>query len=462
MAKHSVLIVEDEQSMRESYKLLLENRYNLYLASNAVEAFECVKKEALDLILLDIMLPGMNGLDALKKIKELSNVEVIMVTADKTVRTAIQAVKLGAYDYISKPFDIDDLISTINKALEKVDLSREIMYLKSEFKSQVFENIVGVSSKIDQVFRLIGEVAQNQSTVMITGESGTGKELVARAIHHSGLNKDKPFVAVDCATIPENLVESELFGHEKGSFTDATEQKIGKFELASGGTLFLDEIGNLDEDIQCKILRVLEEREIQRVGGTKNIKIATRVISATNVDLKKAIKEKKFREDLYYRLNVIPINIPPLRERKEDISVLVEHFISIFNNQFGKKVRGISKETLKIFSNYDWPGNVRELKNIIERLVVLGEEDVITHKRLPIDIIISDQEKPEDYFDKVSLREARDEFEKRFILKMLEKVNWNQSKAAQLLGIHRNALLYKINHFQLRSLMNESKDKMRE
>ena len=458
-AKHTILIVEDEESMRESYKLLLENRYNLCLASNSQEAFECIQKESPELVLLDILMPGMNGLDALKKIKELSDVEVIMVTADKAVRTAIQAVKLGAYDYISKPFDVDDLIATINKALEKNDLSREIMYLKSELKPQAFENIVGASKKMEQVFNIISDVAQNRSTVMISGESGTGKELIARAIHRSGPNKDKPFVTVDCATIPENLVESELFGHEKGSFTDATSQKIGKFELANGGTLFLDEIGNLHEDIQCKILRVLEEREIQRVGGTKTIEIDTRVISATNIDIKKAIKEKIFREDLYYRLNVIPINVPTLRERKEDIPLLIDHFVGVYNNEFGKNIRGLSKEAMNMLRNYEWPGNVRELKNVIERLVALSKEDVITHKSLPIDIILADDEKPEDYFDRVSLREARDEFEKRFILKMLEKVNWNQSKAAQLLGIHRNALLYKINLFDLRPLMNKSKIK---
>ena len=460
--KHSILIVEDEKSMRESYEILLGHLYNLFLAANAQEALECVKNQALDLVLLDIIMPGMNGLDALKKIKEISDVEVIMVTADNTVKTAIQAVKLGAYDYVSKPFNIDDLIAAINKALEKLALAREIMYLKSQLKPKAFDNIIGASKKMEQVFNVINEVAENQSTVLITGESGTGKELIARAIHRSGPNKDNPFVAVDCATIPENLVESELFGHEKGSFTDATSQKIGKFELSNGGTLFLDEIGNLGQDIQCKILRVLEEREIQRVGGTKTIKINTRVISATNLDIKKAIAEKKFREDLYYRLNVIPINAPPLRERKEDIPLLIDHFVGVYNKEFGKNVQGLSKEALNLLINYEWPGNVRELKNIIERMVALSKENVISHKRLPIDIILSDEEKPEDYFDKVSLREARDEFERKFILKMLEKVNWNQSKAAQLLGIHRNALLYKIKLFDLRSLMNKSKLKIKD
>jgi len=460
--RRTILIVEDDKGMLESYKLLLESRYNVFLACNANEAFECLRKEAVDLVLLDIVMPGVNGLNALKTIKELCDVEVIMVTADQTVRTAIQAVKLGAYDFISKPFDVDALVCAINKALEKVALSRQIMYLKSELKPKAFENIIGSSKKLEQVLNLISEVAQNQSTVLITGESGTGKELVARAIHRSGPNRDNPFVAVDCATIPENLVESELFGHEKGAFTDATSQKIGKFELSNGGTLFLDEIGNLQEEIQCKILRVMEEREIQRVGGTKTIKIDTRVISATNIDIKKAIKEKKFREDLFYRLNVIPINVPPLRERKEDIPVLVEHFVAVYNREFGKNIRGLTKDALSLMVNYDWPGNIRELKNVIERLVALNKEGAISHKGLPIDIILSEEEKPQDYYDKLSLREARDEFEKKFILKTLEKVNWNQSKAAQLLGIHRNALLYKINLFELRAIMNKSRAKERD
>jgi transcriptional regulator with PAS, ATPase and Fis domain len=264
-------------------------------------------------------------------------------------------------------------------------------------------------------------------------------------------------VAVDCAAIPESLFESELFGHEKGSFTDATSQKIGKFELANGGTLFLDEIGNLHPDIQAKILRVLEEREIQRVGGNKVIRIDTRIISATNIDLKKAVKAGKFRQDLYYRLNVIPITVPPLRERKDDIPGLVNHFIAFYNKELGKNIEGISKEALNLMMSYSWPGNVRELRNVIERLVALSKETVISDKRLPLDILISSAEKTDDYFDKISLRDARAEFEKQFIMKILERANWNQTKAAQLLGIHRNALLYKIHSFNLRPLMNKAR-----
>jgi two-component system response regulator AtoC len=452
-----ILAVDDEPGMIESYRVLLEDKYQLLVAATGAEAIETVRRQAVDLVLLDILLPDIDGIEVLKAVKDASDAEVIMVTAVKTVRTAIQAVKLGAYDYISKPFDIDDLAATVAKAIEKKALTKEIIYLKSELKPCVFENMVGVSQRMQQLFSLVAEVGKNQSTVLITGESGTGKELIARAIHQSGARRDRPFVAVDCAAIPENLVESEMFGHEKGAFTDATSQKIGKFELASGGTLLLDEIGNLHQDIQCKILRVLEEREIQRVGGTRTIKIDARIIAATNIDLKKAVKEGRFRQDLYYRLNVIPVFVPPLRERREDVPVLIDHFIKAFNRDFNKSIQGISKEALNLLVNYNWPGNVRELRNIIERLVALNNEAVISHKRLPLDILMSKEEKPDDYFDKISLRDARYEFEKQFILKVLEKTNWNQTKAAQLLGVHRNALIYKIRAYKLRPLIKESK-----
>ena len=452
-----ILAVDDEPSMGESYKMLLEEKYSLFYASTGHEALEIVQREPVNLVLLDVLLPDMDGMDILRRIKEISDADVIMVSAVKTMRTAIQAVKLGAYDYVSKPFDIDDLLATVGKAIENQNLKKEIVYLKSSLPSARGERMVGSSEGIRRVFSLISEVCNTQSTVLITGESGTGKELIARAVHFSGYRKDKPFVAVDCATIPENLVESELFGHEKGSFTDATSQKIGKFELANGGTLFLDEIGNLHQDIQGKILRVLEVREIQRVGGTKTIKIDVRVISATNLDLKKAVKDGRFRQDLYYRLNVFPVYAPALRERKEDVPLLINHFISIYNRQFGKNIHGVSKEAMELLVNYNWPGNIRELRNVIERLVVLSREDIISHKRLPLDILFPEEVKDGDIDNKALLKEARYEFEKRFILKVLERANWNQTKAAQLLGIHRNALLQKINIFKLRPFIDHAK-----
>jgi len=455
--KPVILVVDDEPSIRESYQVLLEDKYSIILATGGRAALEIVKKETVDLVLLDVLMPDIDGIEALKMIKDISDAEVIMVTAVKTVRTAIQAVKLGAYDYIAKPFDIDDLLATIGKALEKQTMAKEIIYLKSELNACLFEDMVGSSPSIRQVFNLVSEVGKNMSTVLITGESGTGKELIARAIHQSGPRKDKPFVTVDCATIPENLVESELFGHEKGAFTDAASQKIGKFELANGGILFLDEIGNLPFNVQSKILRVLEQREIQRVGGNKVIRIDARIIAATNIDLKKAVKEGVFRQDLYYRLNVIPINVPPLRERKEDIPLLVDHFLVIFNKELMKDIRGISREALELMVNYGWPGNIRELRNVIERMVAIGKETTISEKRLPLDILLAGAETVNDYYDKVSLRDARNEFERQFIMKILEKTNWNQTKAARLLGIHRNALLYKVHSFNLRPLMEKAK-----
>ncbi len=457
--KTTILVVDDEPNVIESYRVLLEDKYNVLTANNGREALDLLQKESVNLVLLDVLMPDMDGLEVLKKIKETVDAEVVMVTAVKTVRTAIQAMKLGAYDYVSKPFDVDDLLSTINKVLEKQGLTREIIYLRSELKNYTYANMVGNSEKIRLVFNMISEVSSTDSTILITGESGTGKELIARAIHNEGLRRDKPFIAVDCATIPDNLVESELFGHEKGSFTDATSQKIGKFELANNGTLLLDEIGNLKLDIQSKILRVLEEKEIQRVGSVKTVKINTRIISATNIDLKKAVNEGKFRQDLFYRLNVIPIFSPALRDRKEDIPGLVDFFISMYNKEFKKNITGISKETLKFLVDYNWPGNIRELRNIIERLVALSKETVISHRRLPIDILLSQEIKQFDFSNGFSLKEARSNFEKQFIIKVLEKNNWNQTKAAAQLGIHRNALIAKINAYSLHPLIEQAKSK---
>lgn len=455
----TVLIVEDEEIVRESYRRLLGKTYRTLTAGRGKEALELARREHVDLVLLDIMMPDMSGIDVLKCIKEAGDTEVIMVTGDSTARTAIQAMKLGAYDYLEKPIEVDELLATVQKALERLNLAREVVCLRSELQSVRFGNMVGESAPMQALYTVISQVGDNLSTVLITGESGTGKELTAHAIHQSGPRRDKPFVAVDCATIPESLVESELFGHEKGAFTDATEQKIGKLEMSNHGTLFLDEISNLSQDVQCKILRVLEEREIQRVGGTRTIPIDTRVIAATNVDLGKAVKNGTFRQDLYYRLNVIPITVPPLRERSEDIPLLVEHFRKQYTMKFGKDIRGVSEDAMAVLKKYSWPGNVRELRNVVERLVALGKESLITRKSLPLDILLSESEKPQDCYDNASLRDARGEFEKNYILKVLERVNWNQSKAAQLLGIHRNALLYKVQQLNIRPIMKESKAK---
>jgi DNA-binding NtrC family response regulator len=450
----SILVVDDEVNVIESFKRILEDDYRVLTATNGEEALEKVEKENLDIVLLDIKMPGMDGIEVLRRIKKMSeNVDVIMVTAVKTMRTAIEAMKLGAYDYITKPFDVDEVIVSIKRALERRCLTREVSYLRSEVAKPVkFDNIIGASEKMRQVYEIVSEMTKNDATVLIYGESGTGKELIARAIHFNGLRKDNPFITVDCASIPENLLESELFGHEKGAFTDATSQKLGRFELANHGTLFLDEIGNLKLDMQGKILRTLEEREIQRVGGVKTIKIDGRIISATNIDLKKAIKEGKFREDLYYRLNVVPIELPPLRERKEDIPLLVRYFLMIFSREFGKRIKDISPEAIEFLVNYRWPGNVRELRNVIERLVALTKEEVISHKRLPLDILLTVDTGEANIGEEGMLKEAREQFERQFILGVLEKVNWNQTEAARILGVHRNTLMLKIQNLSIKKV----------
>lgn len=451
----NILVVDDEANVIESFKQLLEDDYKVLTARTGEEALEKVEKENLDIVLLDIRMPGMDGIEVLRRIEEMKeNVDVIMVTAVNTMKTAIEAMKLGAYDYITKPFEVDEVVVPINRALEKRRLTRELSYLRSQVAEPVkFDNIIGTSEKMRRVYEIVSEMSKNDTTVLICGESGTGKELIARAIHFNGLRKDKPFIPVDCASISESLLESELFGHEKGAFTDATSQKLGRFELANHGTLFLDEIGNLRMDLQGKILRALQEREIQRVGGVRTIKIDVRIISATNIDLKKAIKEGRFREDLYYRLNVVPIEVPPLRERKEDIPLLVRYFLGIFNREFGKEIEDITPETMDSLVNYRWPGNVREVRNVIERLVALTKEEVISHKGLPLDILLAVTTGESNTGEEGKLlREAREQFEKQFILGVLEKVNWNQTEAAKILGVHRNTLIMKIQNLGIKKV----------
>ena len=453
----TVLVIDDNQSVIESFKVALDN-YNVLATNSGEIALDKIKKEDINVVLLDILMPEMDGMDVLRKIKELDkNIDVIMVTAIKTVKTAIEAMKLGAYDYITKPFDVDELLESIRKAIERQGLLREVEYLKSELSPPfMFDDIVGSDENMKKVYDMITDVAKGDTTVLINGESGTGKELVARSIHFHSPRKDRPFVTVDCASIPENLLESELFGHERGAFTDATTQKLGRFELANTGTLFLDEISNMDMAMQGKILRAIQEREIQRLGSQKTIKIDIRIISATNIDLKKAVKENAFREDLYYRLNVIPLSLPPLRERKSDIPMLANYFLQMYSKMFNKDIQDISKQAMNYLIDYNWPGNVRELQNITERLVTLGKEKIISHKRLPLDILISEEKgiKPKKLF-----KGAVHQFETQYILGVLEKTNWNQTNAAKLLNIHRNTLIWKINLLGLRKFQPKHQNK---
>ncbi len=439
--KANILIVDDEKGMRDSLHMLLRDNYNVHLAKSGKEAIKTIKSAPIDLVLLDIRLPEINGIEVLKIIKGIDeSIEVIMVTAVVMVKHAVEAVRLGAYDYITKPFDIQALQEQVEKVLEKRILQQENVLLRRMIEKDFqFEKIVGKSKEIREVFKIIDDVARSNATVLITGESGTGKELVARAIHNRSPRKEKLFVAVNCAAIPENLLESELFGHERGSFTGAHERQIGKFEIANGGTLFLDEIGSMPLRMQAKLLRAIQEKEIERIGAGYPTPIDVRLISATNSDLRSAIKKYKFREDLYYRLNVIPIHLPPLRERREDIPLLVNHFLHKYNREFGKNIKGTKREAMELLVNYDWPGNIRELENLIERLLVLTKSSHIGIDRFPPEIRGELPCKPGSRDQ--TLSKAVQKFEADFIRQALEKAGGKKGKAAKLLGIHRNTLL---------------------
>ncbi len=445
-----VLTVDDELGVRESIRQVLGDDCDLLEATDSPSALTQLQSHEVDLVLLDVRLPGGTGIEILERIKALEDsMEVIMVTAVNDVRTAVAAIQRGAYDYVVKPFDVDEMQTLVRRALEKRALQREVLYLRSELASaHGFDEIVGRHPEMVRIYERIAQVAETSATVLITGESGTGKELIARAIHRQGPRRERPFVAVNLAAIPEPLLESELFGHEKGAFTGAYQKKLGKFELAHSGTLFLDEVGTLRVDLQAKLLRV-QEREIERVGGMRTIKVDVRIIAATNANLKQAVKDRAFREDLYYRLNVIPLSVPPLRERREDIPALVTHFVNKYNREFGKAVRGVSPGVLPVLLEYDWPGNVRELENIIERSVALARAPVIHLADLPLDLALPDA--GQGSLDQgLSLKEARERFERQFILRVLDRVDWNQSHAARLLGLHRNTLTARLAGWGLR------------
>jgi two-component system response regulator AtoC len=361
-------------------------------------------------------------------------------------------MQAGASEYLVKPFDVETLQGVVSRTLERQALMKEVLYLRSEVEGyHPFVDIVGRDEKMVEIFDLVGQVADSDATVLVTGESGTGKELIARAIHRQSRRSQRPFVAVNCTAIPEHLIESELFGHERGAFTGAVQRRIGKFELAHGGTLLLDEIGSMRLDMQTKLLRALQEREIERVGGERTIKVDVRIVAATNADLRELVKTKAFRDDLYYRLNVIPVFVPPLRSRKGDIALLVQYFLTKYNRQFNRLVRGFSPAAMDALHAYDWPGNVRELENIVERLVVISRHETIQLRDLPLDLQSShtplvEQLEGEGY----DLRKAVQQFEREYIRRVLEKTHWNQTVAARMLGIHRNTLLGKIDQLELR------------
>jgi len=388
MAATKILVVDDEPAITELLsRSLRDEGYRVFTMDRGEGAVATVREEKPEVVLLDIKMPGMDGIETLSQIREFNKESsIIILTAYGSMDTVIEAMKLGAYDYITKPFDLEKLKSLIKGALEAKRPVKEPVSPKRLEGRYKLENIIGKNAKMFEVYKRIGRVVDNKATVLIQGETGTGKELVARAIYFNGILKNGPFIPVDCASLPEDLLESELFGHEKGAFTGAIAKKLGKFELASGGTLFLDEIGNLNLTTQANLLRALQEKKIERVGGTRPIKIDVRIIAATHRDLEKAVGEGSFREDLYYRLNVVLINLPPLRERKDDIPLLIEHFLRRYRSESQGKLKYVPLKTLDLLMRYSWPGNVRELENVIERAIVMGKGDTILPQDLPLEI----------------------------------------------------------------------------
>ena len=450
MTSHErILVVDDEEQMRDLLAKVLERKgYQVSVCGDGAEALALLEREPADLVVTDVRMPGLNGMEALRAIKELNpDIVVLIMTAFGSIDQAVQAVKEGAYDYINKPFKIDEILLTIDKALEERNLRHEVSTLRQELRTRYhFENLIGKSRAMQDVFGLIEQVAGSRSTVMVYGKSGTGKELVAKAVHYNSPRSAKAFVAVNCAAIPAELLESELFGHEKGAFTGAIATKVGKFELATGGTLFLDEIGHMRLDLQAKILRALQEREIERVGGTRVIKIDVRVLAATNRDLKKAIEEGTFREDLYYRLNVVPITLPDLKDRQEDIPLLANHFVQKFAPESNPAIREISKEAMAILMSHTWPGNVRELENVIERAVTLGHGPAIELKDLPPHLAGGTNP-----LERALAKEATlEDLEKDYIAMILRRTKGHQIRAASILGIDRRTLYRKIRRFSLK------------
>ncbi len=445
----TILIADDDESLRRVIEYNLSNKgYRIFLANDGEEALNIFKSEDVDIVITDIKMEKVDGLELLEEIKRLkSNALVIMITAHGSIETAVKTMKLGAYDYITKPFDRDELQIMVEKALSLQSLMSENIRLRQELADRFsLDNIIGASSKMKRIYDMVARVAKSDSTVLLQGESGTGKELIARAIHFNSSRAKKPFITVNCSAIPENLMESELFGHVKGAFTGADKDKVGKFEAAEGGTIFLDEIGDIRKDLQVKLLRVLQEKFIDKVGSTQDINVDVRIIAATNILLETAIEEGKFREDLFYRISVIPILLPPLRERKDDITLLVQHFMTKHGGNDCKML----PEALDILNRYDWPGNVRELENIIERAIVLKKEDnVISPEDIP-DHIKRKQSSSQMSLEIPDEGLKLEEVEKALIINAMNKAGQNQTRAAELLDISRQTLIYRMQKYDIK------------
>ena len=445
----SILVVDDDQNIRRVLKDLLEKEgFNVLTASDVDKALPLIDQKDLDLIVTDLKMPGKSGMDLLTLCHEKRPaVPVIMITAFGNVEAAVAAMKKGAYDFITKPFDENELLNVIEKAISESEMNKELISTYFD-KETHFSQIIGKTPVIQQVFQTIQKIAPTDSTVLITGETGVGKELIAREIHLGSQRRDHPFVKVNCAAIPETLLESELFGYEKGAFTGAVTNKPGRFEIAHQGTILLDEMGEIPLHLQAKLLGVIQDKSFDRVGGVKTIKVDIRIIAATNQDLQSAVQSGKFRSDLFYRLNVVPIHIPPLRERKDDLIPLVGYFLKIFTAKYCKKINNVSPEVMATFSNYDWPGNIRELENVLERMVLMSETDTLTLDQLPAEIrgVISTVE-ASTLKEKVDIISQMTE--KQMIIDVLKKTNQNRTKAAKLLGISRRTLQNKIKEYGL-------------
>ncbi|MCA9733936.1 MAG: sigma-54-dependent Fis family transcriptional regulator [Deferribacteres bacterium] len=463
-ANKTILIVDDEPNIHYSFKKIFPQDYTILSAHDGQTGIEKMQQEKPDVIVMDVKMPGMGGLEALTKMKEIdARIPVIMMTAFGTLNTAITAMKNGAFDYMLKPFDVEKMRSVIRKALHNSEQMRRNVSLSTKKESEESGDlIVGSSEAMQEVYKLIGQVASQDVTILIRGESGTGKELVARAIYQHSRRADQPFLEINCAAIPQSLLESELFGHEKGAFTGAVNRHIGKFEQVDGGTLFLDEIGEMPVSTQAKILRVIQQGEFSRVGGKETIKTNVRLIAATNVNIEDAIKTGNFREDLYYRLNVITIQLPPLRDRKHDLIQLVNYFIRKYNEETGKNIQGLTQEAHKKIKEYNWPGNVRELENCIRRSIVLAKGGYIAIEEIELDSSVEDRNVPSVEEDEIALDRIISKImtgksnlklwptvEKILIAKALQKTGNNQVQAAKLLGIHRNTLRNRIDRYDL-------------
>ncbi len=449
----NILVVDDEKLIRWSLKeRLTREGFSVAEAEDGKSATAALDRELPDLVLLDMRLPDTDGLAILKSIQERSpEIPVLIVTAYSTVDTAVEAMKLGAYDYVAKPFNMDELAITVKRALEASRLRRELGDRVRDQKDQFgAHNLIGESRPMQEIAALIRKVSQSQaSTILIRGESGSGKDVIAKAIHYESARADKPFMNITCTALQDTLLESELFGHEKGSFTDAKSQKKGLFELAHGGTVFLDEIGDMSPALQAKLLRVLEEKAFRRIGGTQDLKVDVRVIAATNRHLEKAIEEKMFREDLYYRLNIITIDVPPLRDRREDVPLLVQHFLKRFSREFRKAVVDIDGEALAKLMAYEWPGNVRELRNAVERAVLLGSGTIVTAEDVALGRTPAPGEREKRLFSLPSKGIRFEDLEKEVVAQALERTGGNQTKAGELLGMTRDQIHYRMEKFGL-------------